>query len=644
MKKLFITTILLFCLIFSYAQGVYRDAFSNDGEAPLAPFWSNNIGYAVSHVSGSGTTTITRGSSSLYSGVSYIPYQNPQMGGTNTSIPSIDMTNNNDTIFVIAKSSIGGALLRIDIIDANNYLSDNFITSAGQVNLMNQHALTTSYSLIKFVYKIAEAGFNGTGCTPNTPCPLNKATIKEFIFHINPADQNFSATVDIDYFQVGGTAPACPGGAGNSPTADAGPDVTVCSGTPLGTFNGNATNANFTYWNTIDDGTFSAPGSLSTTYTDGKFYYIAPIVLDVYSANGCGASDVALYIITQQTINAGSDQTLICGNPSVTLNGVVTGETTAGTWSGGTGTFNPNANTLNATYTPSASEIAAGTVTLTLSSVGGSCPVSDQMTINIMTLANAGIDQTLICGNTSVALNGSVTGATGGTWSGGTGAFSPNANTLNATYFPSVSEIAAGTVALTLTSVGGACSAVSDNMIINITALANAGSDQALVCGNTVAMLNGSIIGATGGTWSGGTGTFSPNAYTLNATYTLSVSEIAAGTAMLTLTSTGGVCPAVSDNMVIHMGACTGVTNANNGDIFRIFPNPNKGDFTIHMSATANIENAKIEIINIMGEIMISKSVTDNSSVDVNNLSKGMYSVKLTMQNNQYLLEKFIVE
>ena len=48
------------------------------------------------------------------------------------------------------------------------------------------------------------------------------------------------------------------------------------------------------------------------------------------------------------------------------LGGAVGGSATGGTWSGGTGTYAPNNTTLNAVYTPSAAEYAAGSVTLTL--------------------------------------------------------------------------------------------------------------------------------------------------------------------------------------------------------------------------------------------------------------------------------------
>ena len=77
------------------------------------------------------------------------------------------------------------------------------------------------------------------------------------------------------------------------------------------------------------------------------------------------------------TVDAGSPQT-ICSNTTAPLAGIISGDVSTGTWSGGTGTYSTNANDLNAEYTPSEAEVAAGSVTLTLTSAdpagpGGSC-------------------------------------------------------------------------------------------------------------------------------------------------------------------------------------------------------------------------------------------------------------------------------
>jgi len=83
-------------------------------------------------------------------------------------------------------------------------------------------------------------------------------------------------------------------------------------------------------------------------------------------------------------VSAGPDQITCWISPTVRLAGTIGGAATVGTWSGGLGTFDPNATTWNALYTPTPAEIAAGHVTLTFTTNDptGPCPaVSDQMVI-----------------------------------------------------------------------------------------------------------------------------------------------------------------------------------------------------------------------------------------------------------------------
>src|SRR6185503_16606621 len=123
----------------------------------------------------------------------------------------------------------------------------------------------------------------------------------------------------------------------------------------------------------------------------------------------------------------GSDGTVCANASTITLAGSVVGAT-GGIWSGGGGTYAPNNTTLNATYAPSAAEIAAGSVTLTLTSAGnGTCnAVSDQATWTITPppTVSAGADQTLCGNNATATLNAVVGVATGVQWSGGAGAYS----------------------------------------------------------------------------------------------------------------------------------------------------------------------------------------------------------------------------
>ncbi|MGL5889601.1 MAG: hypothetical protein ACRC3B_06945, partial [Bacteroidia bacterium] len=258
------------------------------------------------------------------------------------------------------------------------------------------------------------------------------------------------------------------------------------------------------------------------------------------------------------TTNAGTPITVCANNAAATLNGSFTVASGA-VWSGGAGTFSPNNTTMNAVYTPSAAEITAGSVTLTLTSTGnGLCnAVNDQVTITILPAptVNAGVNIAACANNAAVTLGGIVNNATGGVWSGGAGTFSPNASSLNVIYTPTPAEIAAGNLTLTLTSTGnGNCSAVNDQVQITFAPapISNAGTNQ-VVCGNNALVsLTGFVNFCAGGQWSGGLGAFSPSPNSLSPDYTPTAGEIAAGFVDLILTTTGnGNCNAVRDTMRI---------------------------------------------------------------------------------------------
>jgi hypothetical protein len=347
------------------------------------------------------------------------------------------------------------------------------------------------------------------------------------------------------------------------PNPNAGVDKTICGITNVtlaanpingaiwtggtGTFNPNRNTANATYT--------PAVGEIGTTIT---LTWSAP---DPDGIGPCASASDAMTITinTPTTANAGTDQ-IICGSSTATLSANIA---TGGNWTGGAGTFNPNRNTANATYTPSIGE-AGTTVTLTWNvpdpdGTGPCVAASDVMTItvNAFVTANAGTDQT-VCGVLAVSLNANT--VTGGNWTGGTGTFNPNRNTANATYTPAAGEIGT-TITLTWNAPdpdgAGPCTSATDAMTITINApvIVNAGTDQT-VCGVLAALLNANVV--TGGNWTGGTGTFNPNRNTANATYTPAAGEI--GTT-ITLTwnapdpDGAGPCTSATDAMTITINA-----------------------------------------------------------------------------------------
>lgn len=390
-----------------------------------------------------------------------------------------------------------------------------------------------------------------------------------------------------------GSGPTSATTAGPSPTAtvttsangiaEAGNNQTVCASSPAvtlnGSFSGGATSATWSG----GAGSFNPNTSaLNAVYTPSAGEIAAGTVTLTLTTNDppgsgvAGSDTVVITINPVATVEAGNNQTVCATTPAVTLNGSVGGGASSGTWSGGAGSFAPNASTLNAVYTPSAGEISVGTVTLTLTTndpTGPCGPVSDTVTITISAGATveAGNPQTVCATSPAVTLNGSVgNGATTGTWSGGAGSFAPNAGTLNAVYTPSAGEISAGTVTLTLTTNDppGACGPASDTVVITISpvATAEAGSPQT-VCATSPAVTLAGVVGgsASSGTWSGGAGSFAPNASTLNALYTPSAGEISAGTVTLTLTSNdpAGPCGPASDTVTITINPTAAVDAGN---------------------------------------------------------------------------------
>ncbi|HEU4716573.1 MAG TPA: hypothetical protein VFU15_02015, partial [Bacteroidia bacterium] len=348
-----------------------------------------------------------------------------------------------------------------------------------------------------------------------------------------------------------------------APTVNAGPDQSVCRNNSNVSLNGSVTVATGGVW-TGGAGTFVPNNStLNAVYIPTAAELAAGTLVLTLTTTGNGicnptSDNMVVTFTNAPVVGAGSDQTKCANNPNTTLAGSVSGAT-GGVWSGGAGSFTPTPTTLNAVYTPTGTEISSGSVTLTLTSTGnGTCnAVTDQMTIffTAAPTANAGPDQTKCANNATTTLAGSVTIASGGQWSGGLGTFAPSNNALNATYTPTAAEISAGSVTLTLTTTGnGSCSSVTDQMTIFFTPAptVNAGVDQTVCANNSTVTLNGSFTVASGAVWTGGAGTFTPNNTTMNATYTPTAAERAAGTVTLTLTTTGnGTCSSVSDQMII---------------------------------------------------------------------------------------------
>ncbi|RVT79778.1 T9SS sorting signal type C domain-containing protein [Flavobacterium sufflavum] len=282
------------------------------------------------------------------------------------------------------------------------------------------------------------------------------------------------------------------------------------------------------------------------------------ITLTLTTSGGSCGTVTATKTITvnpNPTASAGSALSAICqSSTSAAMGGSVGGGATGGTWSGGSGTWTNATNPSTATYTASAGE--SGSITLTLTTSGGSCgttTATKTITVNPNPTASAGSALSAICqSGTSAAMGGSVGGvATGGTWSGGSGIWTNATNPSTATYTASAGE--SGSITLTLTTSGGSCgtTTATKTITVNPNPTASAGSALSAICqSGTSAAMGGSVGGgATGGTWSGGSGTWTNATNPSTATYTASAGE--SGSITLTLTTSGGSCGTVTATKTI---------------------------------------------------------------------------------------------
>jgi hypothetical protein len=85
-------------------------------------------------------------------------------------------------------------------------------------------------------------------------------------------------------------------------------------------------------------------------------------------------------------------------------------------------------------------------------------------------------------------------------------------------------------------------------------------------------------------------------------------------------------------------------TSQNNENQFSIFPNPNNGTFSITFKDLL-MDNWKLEVYDLVGKKVLMKNLNDSqTTIETNNLSKGLYIVKITNTENTSFNAKIIVE
>lgn len=343
-------------------------------------------------------------------------------------------------------------------------------------------------------------------------------------------------------------------------------------------------------WTTANGtGTFapytSTVNTISTTYTLStndtlqtsiKFYLTS-------TGNCTPKTDSIIVPVNQRPkVFVGSVSSMCKNNlQPIVLTGTVS-NALGGTWSGGNGGAfgSPGVNT---TYTPSAADLAANSITLTLTTSGplaGCVNSAKSVTVGFVDpLTVSAGPSTYVCTNSqSLVLNGSVTGFTNtGVWNtNGTGLFFPGSANTTATYVLSASDLSLSTIGFTLTSTNNAiqgCNPVSNNMVVTVNQAPTViAPNDFTVCANAGSFpLSGTVNGGGStnqGYWTyNGTGNVSPT-NSINTTYSMSTNDQLGGTITFVLNSGGTFCPTETDTLkVAVLSAPQVIVNPNNSSV-----------------------------------------------------------------------------
>lgn len=232
-------------------------------------------------------------------------------------------------------------------------------------------------------------------------------------------------------------------------TADYSSVDTICEGSPIAFTDASITQVGTTItdwdWNFGD---LNVSSLQNPTHQYNLTSGTIPVELIVTSNIGCKDTIVKdIEVVPLPIVDAGLDTAVCVSNPSLTLNGSISG-TGGGFWTGLGGVFTPSNTQLNATYFPSLGELNTGLTSLVLTSNATAYCAAVTDTIDIQYLDTPTIDAGLdieVCDDTTyIQLDATVQFTTNTVWTtNGGGTFDDDA-ILNSTYTFSPGEVVAG--------------------------------------------------------------------------------------------------------------------------------------------------------------------------------------------------------
>ncbi|MFD2720784.1 beta strand repeat-containing protein [Hymenobacter monticola] len=313
-----------------------------------------------------------------------------------------------------------------------------------------------------------------------------------------------------------------------------------------------------------------------------------------------------------------------CGQTPYALAGTIAGAATGATYtSNGTGTFSPNATTLNATYTPSAADVAAGTVTLTLTPTGPASPCTSTgrvvLTLTAPPVAAFSYPVGLYCtGAAAPVAPVLATGAVAGTFSSPsvglridpvTGVIDLSRTTIDGTY-----------TVINTVATSGVCGSVTSSTTITVQAGVVTPTLTAVALpGGGVQLTATAVAGATYQFFHGGT-----SVGPASSSNTLTLPAGLSGGYTVVVTGASG-CSATSVASVVTSAA----TATRNGVTLRVYPTPSAdGHLTVELRGLS-AKTAPLTVLNALGQVVHASTTAGSATLNLSNLAAGVYTVRV---------------
>ena len=342
------------------------------------------------------------------------------------------------------------------------------------------------------------------------------------------------------------------------------------------------------------------------------------------------------------TVYAGDNSTVCSGN-DFQLNGLAVSYDSLRWNTSGTGNFS-DPQILSPLYTPSAQDITAGTVDLTLHAYGtNGVDTASTMTLGIIISpsVSAGNAANICAGSTYTLNDATATDYATLLWTTtGDGSFN-NTAILKPVYTPGPQDKSLQTVTLKLTATAAAsnCPGVTDSIALGIQPLpvVNLGVDTVVCAGKSVT-LDATTPDAQGYLWL-------PSNKT-TATIQVDSTGIGIGSGKIIALVSGLHGCVGKDSITVAFKDCTGIEELS-GIAVRIFPNPSNGLFTLEMNA-GKPETVNIRIMDPKGEVVYMRSSIEvvgitSEKINVADLRQGNYLMEIYNDKGS-IIRKIVIQ